>query len=370
MVSRSFITALALLGGVEAHTRMVEIFRNGEGQGEAAGIRMDLNGDTTTAPVTDLTSTDMACGRNGETSVGRTVKLTAGDGIVMNHRSWADGAQPGVIDSNHKGSTAVYLKKIADAGATAPWSTTSASGEGWFKISWNGLDTATSKWGVDVMIENGGYTGAILPSDLSEGYYLVRDEVLGLQNRDGGNIVPQFFVGCAQVYISGGTGGQTPQTVSIPGHVDASSPSLTYDIYSTPWGEFPEFGPEVYAPIVSTSALKLSQANANTANVVGTCSSDTVLTVGNKCFTELTSWSDDTAGALPKCWAASSACWEKNTDCWDNVEPVINGNDKSRGCSLWEAKCNTLDAWCNAGNTYGPPDAGKIISEPLDLSGL
>ncbi|KAL1866879.1 hypothetical protein Daus18300_006582 [Diaporthe australafricana] len=369
MVSRSFITALALLGGVEAHTRMVELFRNGEGEGEAVGIRMDLNGDTTTAPITDLTSTDMACGKNGLTSVDRTIKLSAGDGIVMSHRSWADGAQPGVIDSNHKGSTAVYLKKVADAGATDPWAT-GASGEGWFKISWNGLDVATSQWGVDVMINNGGYTGAILPADLSEGYYLVRDEVLGLQNRDGGNIVPQFFVGCAQVYISGGTGGETPETVSIPGYVSASSPSLTYDIYSTPWGEFPEFGPEVYSIPVSAAAIKTAQLSASTTDVVGTCPSDTVLTVGNKCFTELTSWSDDTVGSLPKCWAASATCWEKNTDCWDGVEPVINGNDDTRGCNLWEAKCNALDAWCEAGNTSGPPDAGKIISEPLDLSGL
>lgn len=82
---------LAAAAGVEAHTRMVEIFRGTAGQGEAVGIRMNLDSSTTTAPVMDLTSTDMVCGRGGLTAVGRTVELAAGDTISMLHRAWADG---------------------------------------------------------------------------------------------------------------------------------------------------------------------------------------------------------------------------------------------------------------------------------------
>lgn len=371
MAPKSLLTMLvAAAAGVDAHTRMCEIFRGAAGQGEAAGVRMDLDSETTTAPITDLTSTDMVCGVNGLTVVDRTIELAAGDTISMLHRSWADGAQAGVIDSNHKGPTAVYLKKMAEAGATDPWTANGdGTGDGWFKISWDGLDLADSTWGTDDMMNNGGYTAANIPGDLSDGYYLVRDEVLSLQNRDdGGNIVPQFFIGCVQVYISGGTGTAVPNTVAIPGHVTATDASVTYDIYDLPWTAYPEFGPTVYSNSVVTAQLALKQLSATVTDVVGLCPDDTVLEVGNKCYAELASWSDDTAGSLPLCWAASDACWATDTECWADVEPVINGDDTSKGCNLWTDKCNAVVAWCEAGNTYGPPNAGTVLSEPTSVS--
>lgn len=369
MASKSLITVLAAAAGVEAHTRMAEIFRGAAGQGEGFGIRMNLDSSTTTAPIMDTTSTDMVCGSNGLTPVARTVELAAGDTISMVHRMYADGATPGAIDSSHKGPTAVYLKKIADSGAEAPWTAHGdGSGDGWFKISWDGLDLGDSTWGTDDMNNNGGYTAADIPGDLSDGYYLVRDEVMSLQNRDGGTINPQFFIGCAQVHITGGTGTASPTTVSIPGHVTASNPSLTYDIDVLPWTAYPEFGPTVYSNAVVTAKLALQQLSAVVADVIGVCPVNTVLQVGNKCYTEIPSWTSDTAGSLPKCWAASDSCWATNTECWADVEPVINGADTTKGCNLWQDKCHALVSWCEAGNTSGPPNAGTVLAEPEDIS--
>lgn len=370
MASKSLVALLATVASVEAHTRMVELFRGSAGQGEGVAVRMDLDSSTTTAPVTDMTSTDMVCGKNGLTAVGRTIELSAGDTISMLHRSWADGAEPGVIDSNHKGPTAVYLKKIAEPGSADPWTANGdGSGDGWFKISWDGLDLSDSTWGVDDMINSGGYTAATLPGDLSDGYYLVRDEVLSLQNRDGGTINPQFFIGCVQVYVSGGSGTAAPTTVAIPGHVEAGNPSVTYDINVTPLTAYPEFGPSVYSnPKATAAKLALHQLSAVVTDVVGLCPDNTVLQVGNKCYTEIPSWSNDTPGSLPACWAASDSCWQTNTECWADIEPVINGADTTKGCNLWQDKCNAIVAWCEAGNTSGPPDAGKVLAEPQDTS--
>lgn len=359
------------MSGVEAHTRFFELFINGQGQGDAVGIRMDLDSSTTEAPIADVTSTDMVCGKGGLVSVGRTLTATAGDELALLHRKWPDGSQAGVIDDNHKGPVSVYMKKIADAGATDPWTVSDGSGAGWFKISWDGYVLAQNKWGVDDMIANGGYTTATIPSDVAAGYYLVRSEVMSLQNWDGGHVNPQFFIGCAQVYVEG-TGAATPETVSIPGYVDLSTPSLLYDIYATPMTEFPTFGPAVYqssAVDTSTLNLKLNAVVAADA-VVGQCSSTTVLQVGNNCYEEIASWTGDTAGSLPKCWAASDSCWATNTKCWASYEPTINGADSSQGCNLWQTKCNNLVDWCNAGNTYGPPNAGTVLTAVLDTTSV
>lgn len=394
-----FATSLPL---AFAHTRFTTLFVNGESQGDGACVRMNMDGMTTTDYIgyvdagstpgsqQSLSSPDMACGVEGATPVARTCPLNAGDKIGLLHRLWTDGSQPGAIDPSHNGSTALYMKKMASADSSEPWSS-DAAGDGWFKLTWSGYDENTGLWGTGQMIANDGLVETVVPSDLSSGYYLIRSEILTLQNVPDETVNPQFYAGCAQVYIAGTGTAEPSQTVAIPGYIDENTPALSYNIYkwTPPQVQFEEFGPAVYT---SEAALKprsrrpdrnrvkvtsvptttpttapttapttVSNTVSGFGSIVGVCPSDTVLAVANECLTEIPSWSNDTPGALPKCWAASQSCWDKSSTCWKNVSPAIDGTNKNVGCNLWDAKCAKIVDWCNAGNLQGPPDAGQKL---------
>lgn len=376
-----FLGLSALLPLVTAHTRFTTLFINDESQGDGTCIRMDMDGSKTTDYIgfedasstpgsrQALSSTDMACGVGGAIAVGRTCPLNAGDKIGLLHRLWSDGSQPGAIDPSHNGSTAVYMKKMADAGSSEPWAE-DAAGDGWFKISWSGYDEDMGLWGTGEMNANDGMVETNVPSDLESGYYLIRSEVLALQNVIDEEVNPQFYAGCAQIYVASTGTAQPADTVAIPGYIDESASALSYNIYkwTPPQQPFEEFGPTVYStesgPAIDLVKIATSSQAANAAfsSVVGICPTNTVLEVANECLTEIPSWSDDTRGALPKCWAASQACWDQLDTCWNNVSPAINGADKSVGCNLWESKCASIVEWCEAGtNLQGPPDAGQAL---------
>ena len=121
------------------------------------------------------------------------------------------------------GPCAVYAKKVDDA------STAAGEGDGWFKISHDGVENnefcTTRLNNADAPLK------AVIPSSLAPGDYLLRAEILTLNNV--GENDPQFYPGCVQVTITGGDGSARPETVSIPGHVDMDMPRLNFDIWNT-----------------------------------------------------------------------------------------------------------------------------------------
>jgi hypothetical protein len=57
------LSALALLGSVQAHTRFTTLFVDGDNQGDATCVRMDMNGETCNSPIAGIQSPEMACGK-------------------------------------------------------------------------------------------------------------------------------------------------------------------------------------------------------------------------------------------------------------------------------------------------------------------
>ena len=104
------------------------------------------------------------------------------------------------------------------------------------------------------MIANNGRLSVKIPSDIQGGYYLVRPELLALHQANWNPPIPQFYTGCAQVFLTS-SGSATPgDTVSIPGYVDMSNPAMSYNIYQVPLPlPYPAIGPPVY---VSTSSKR------------------------------------------------------------------------------------------------------------------
>lgn len=61
--AKTAFATLALLGSVQAHTRFTTLFVDGQNQGDAVCIRMDMDGERTNSPLANVLSPDMACGK-------------------------------------------------------------------------------------------------------------------------------------------------------------------------------------------------------------------------------------------------------------------------------------------------------------------
>lgn len=134
------------------------------------------------------------------------------------------------------------MKKVAD-----PTEDNNAAGDGWFKIYESTFDEDAGMWCTEKLIENDGHLSVKIPEDILAGYYLVRSELLALQSAQDHPPDPQFYVGCAQVFVKA-TGSVSPETVNIgEGTYDLSIPGLTFNIFETPMAlPYPMFGPPVY----------------------------------------------------------------------------------------------------------------------------
>lgn len=131
----------------------------------------------------------------------------------------------------------VYLSKV-DNSLSADGSTP------WFKIFESGYDTATKKWGNDILNDNCGKQKVTIPGNIAPGDYLLRAETIALHaaGQPGG---AQFYMSCYALKVTGG-GSASPAGETLPGMYDASDPGILINIYQELNGyEIP--GPEVYS---------------------------------------------------------------------------------------------------------------------------
>ncbi|KAK2754786.1 hypothetical protein FQN54_006679 [Arachnomyces sp. PD_36] len=369
-ISQSASLALALLGTAQAHTSFTTLFVDGVNQGDGVCVRMHNNPQEATFPIPDVTSKDVACGIDGEKGVARVCPVSAASTLTFEFREWPDGSNPGSIDDGHKGPCSVYMKKVDSAIAD-----NNAAGDGWFKIWDSTYDDG--KWCTEKMIENNGHISVKVPEDIAGGYYLVRTELLALHAAVDSPPDPQFYVGCAQVFVES-TGTAKPDTVDIgEGFYDLDIPGLTYNIYDQPLKlPYPGFGPQAYKSKtlssrrsddkISTVGLGSPVQQSRSRNVETPKKPETsalkqkeglkpkgcVMQNANWCGFEVPSYDNET-----DCWKSSGKCWDQSKTCWDSAPPTGGAN-----CDLWDSKCNEIDTRCNAGNFHGPPHAGKDMT--------
>lgn len=174
------------------------------------------------------------------------------------------------------------------------------NGDSWFKIWDEGYDATNSKWCTEKLIDNNGLLSVKIPPDLAGGYYLVRTELLSLQNSDKSPPDPQFYIGCAQIFLgspNNRTNGTRPQnTVSIPGYLAASDPALLFNIYKDE-GQYVMPGPLPY-PAGQTGATSVPNI---LKQEYGLISSDAI--ASNACW-----WASELAP-----YSTSDRCWNVNT---------------------------------------------------------
>ncbi|KAF3033213.1 hypothetical protein E8E12_004866 [Didymella heteroderae] len=336
------LAALASAPAAFAHTAFTDFYVNGVPQGDGVAMRMSTNSERSTAPISSLGSDDMACNVGGSKGVSRVQSVSDGDTLSFEIRAWPADASKERIDRGHKGPCAVYLKKVGSAVEDT------AAGDGWFKIMEHGYNSDTDRWCSDEVIDNNGLLNVKLPVGLEGGNYLARPELLALHAANNND--PQFYTGCAQIFLKS-DGNLVPEsTVSIPGYVDYGQPSTSFDIYNKDASTYELPGPKL-AKLTANSAQTAS--TGQTTQTEGQKPSGCLVENANWCGTEVSDYTTEKG-----CWASAEECWQQSEKCFDSAP--ITGN---AGCKLWQTKCQAINDQCNAGNFQGPPNKGKVLAQ-------
>ncbi|PGH26428.1 hypothetical protein AJ80_01926 [Polytolypa hystricis UAMH7299] len=166
------------------------------------------------SPVTkDLGSNDLRCNEGGATGSGTaTTTVSAGSSVTFT----AD------VAVYHQGPVAFYMAKAP--GNAADYD---GSGQEWFKIKEIGptFNGGSASWDMGLSYS------VNIPGSVPNGDYLLRIEQLAIHNPWPAGI-PQFYISCAQVTVTGGGSGSPSPKVSIPGHVQESDSGYTANIYN------------------------------------------------------------------------------------------------------------------------------------------
>jgi hypothetical protein len=171
-----------------------------------------------------------------------------------------------------------------------------ATGQGWTKIWDEGYDATTSQWCTEKLIQNNGLLSVSIPEEFAGGYYLVRTELLALHEANESPPDPQFYVGCAQVWLNSNATGVPKSSVAIPGYVNISDPAVLFNIY-TPKFPYTTPGPP---PLTSNDFTNNSNSTFNNVQNEGILPSNAILTNANWWGVEL-----DTYTSQDGCWAVS-----------------------------------------------------------------
>ncbi|KAI0424246.1 endoglucanase II [Xylaria sp. FL1042] len=163
------------------------------------------------SPVTDLASDDLRC-NVGATGTGTdTIEMQAGETFTFTLD----------VAVYHQGPISIYMSKAP--GAAADYD---GSGE-WFKIK----DFAPTFSGGTATWDLSQTYSYEIPTCIEDGEYLLRIQSLAIHNPWPAGI-PQFYISCAQVKVTGGSGSANPTNALIPGAFKETDPGYTVNIYT------------------------------------------------------------------------------------------------------------------------------------------
>ena len=244
------------------------------------------------------------------------------------------------------------------------------TGRGWFKIFDSGYDFNTNEWCTEILIKNNGILTVNIPADLAGGYYLVRPELLSLHQADKNPPNPQFYTGCAQIFLDSAATAVVKETVSIPGHVSIEDPAVLFNIYE-PKFPAPRVGPEPYTSNSTTGKPKVLDQKPMQSE--GLLPENAVVTNANWWGVEVDPYSTENG-----CWKVRTYLYNRRTflkenktneaqasqNCSDQLHVCyeIAPSTGSVGCKLWESRCTTIRNECSEGRFHGPPNKGALLN--------
>ncbi|KAI3337293.1 lytic polysaccharide monooxygenase [Xylariaceae sp. AK1471] len=200
------------------------------GTADWSSVRQTANFQSN-GPVTDVSSDAIRCYQQSSGGAPSISQVKAGGQIT-----WT--VAPSIY---HPGALSAYMAK-APAGQTA--GTWDGKGAVWFKVF---QDAPSVSGGQYVWPSNGkAEVSFTIPQCLANGDYLFRIEHVALHSASTANGA-QFYISCAQITVSGGSGSKTPSgLVSFPGAYKATDPGLLINIYNNGGKTYQPAGPSVF----------------------------------------------------------------------------------------------------------------------------
>lgn len=168
----------------------------------------------TSAPIEDPSLAAIRCYEDPSLQNTSTATIPAGTDIMFNSSN----------TMGHPGPIFFYMAKAPPGTDISTWT---AAGAVWFKISEKGatIDEA------GVHFETGmNSINATIPAAVPAGDYLIRAEHIALHLMGK----PQFYVGCAQVTVTGNGSGTPSPLVAFPGAYKMSDAGIAFNIYGSP----------------------------------------------------------------------------------------------------------------------------------------
>ncbi|KAL3425827.1 fungal cellulose binding domain-containing protein [Phlyctema vagabunda] len=204
-----FVGFTALATNASAHYIFNTLTANGVKNSVYQYIRPNTNNNS---PVIDLASNDLRCNVGATGSSTQTVAVAAGSSVSFTSD----------VAVYHQGPLSVYMAKAPSTAAAFD-----GSGNVWFKI----LDIGPT-------FSNGAATWDLkqtytfnLPTCIPSGEYLLRVQQLAIHNPWPAGI-PQFYIECAQISVTGGGSKDLGPKVAIPGAFKETDPGYTVNIYN------------------------------------------------------------------------------------------------------------------------------------------
>ncbi|KAJ2081540.1 hypothetical protein H4R24_002269 [Coemansia sp. RSA 988] len=235
----------------EAHTTL--FYAGANGKLEDRDVCIVPSKDYQNAPIKNLESPDLRCRTKAiSTASVQKCPVSAGGTLSVEWHHINNSVNVNVMSPSHVGPCIIYMAPLDSNG----------EGEVWFKIFEEGYDESAKKWCTNKVIDNNGRLEIPMPSDIPNGDYLVRTELLALHQAksEGG---AQFYPNCVVVTIDGGKDNPLPRRYAIPGIYNPKDPGILYDRSSDPT-KYVIPGPIMYNAAASSSVGAGSVSESDT----------------------------------------------------------------------------------------------------------
>lgn len=232
-MKRTSILALAAsLPQVMGHYVFDKLIVGGQATGSWEYVR-ELGPNTSNGPMNDVTDPELRCNKGSFANAGKTktMAVKAGDTVGFNVNSIL----------GHPGPLFVYMSKSTVANVSA------YEGEGeWFKIYENGVKTYAT-YNSALTWSNQDWTSFDfkIPAEIEDGQYLLRAEHIAIHGA-GTLLGSQFYMSCAQIEVTGGTGAKPSPVGTFPGIYSQTDPGILFEPYWPPVVNYTMPGLKVY----------------------------------------------------------------------------------------------------------------------------
>ncbi|KAI0328985.1 hypothetical protein GY45DRAFT_1253859 [Cubamyces sp. BRFM 1775] len=293
---------LTLLPFVAAHGWVANVTIDGKPfPGNVPGgdsVQSPIRTISTVSPITDTTDPSLACGQHAQ-SAPLVVPATAGSTIAVVWTSseghWFHNVGP--IDA--------YMA-LCDGGDCTTFDGTKGN---WFKIDQAGLanssdPNAIPTW-VQASLDDGTPYTTRIPEGLKAGQYLLRMEIIALQNAMTVGDA-EFYPSCTQIEISGDGDGVPNATVSFPGAYSPNDPGILVNVYN-PGFTYTFPGPPIAEIVPEGSGSGSDGSNITSTSADASQSADSQTSTSASTSPSSSSTQASSSGTATQCTCGNAA---------------------------------------------------------------